>query len=305
MSVDIQNEPHPSEPAREAAPPQPSLIQRMQHGLTQIDWSLTLFTALVMAAGWCVLFLAQNILQILAGIIPVTAGLFLGRKVKRELALHGVLLGIFGYLFGAVMVAIYGGLGAAGITPLPTVQSPDSGLLLPVGPVDLVLFYLSFSALAMLPFPAFGAIMGGRAEQRQRELREQIEARGGQLENHAPVRLLDDLRGLSLPQFGMYVSNLYRKHGFTLVDYKFLHKDKHLDLDLQYQGETYLARLSVEDKVRPGIVQTLLQDMQRREISKGMVITSTEFAADVRKAVRNNPAVLLIDGQTLYDMAHS
>lgn len=305
MSVDIQNEQHSGEQTSDPTPPQPSLIERIQHGLTQIDWRLTILTALVMAAGWCLLFLAQNILQILAGIIPVTAGLFLGRKVKRELALHGALLGIMGYTFGAIMVAVYGGLGAAGVIPLPVVQSPDSGQMLTVGPVDLVLFYLSFSALAMLPFPAFGAIMGGRAERKQREMREQIEARGGQLENHTPVRLLEDLQGLSLPQFGMYVSNLYRKHGFTLLDYKFLHKDKHLDLDLQYKDELYLARLSVEDKVRPGIVQSLVQDMQRRGIAKGIVITSTEFTADARKPVRNNSAVLLIDGQTLYDMAQA
>ncbi len=303
MSIDIQNETAPNETAPPPTEPRMSFIARVQHGLTEVDWRWTLLTALVMAVLWCLLFLMQNVLQILAGIIPVTAGLFLGRKVKRQLALHGVLLGLIGYTFGAIIVGTYGGLGALGIVPLPLVQSPETGNILQVGATDLVLFYLSFSALAMIPFPAFGAIMGGRAEQRQRQMREQIEMRGGQLERHAPVRLFDDLQGLSLPQFGMYVSDLYRKHGFTLTDYKFLHKDKHLDLELEYQGEIYLARLSVEDKVRPGIVQSLVQDMQRRGIKKGIVLTSTEFMPDVRKAIKSGVQILLIDGKTLFEMA--
>jgi hypothetical protein len=55
--------------------------------------------------------------------------------------------------------------------------------------------------------------------------------------------------------------------------------------------------------VRPGIVQSLVQDMQRRGIKKGIVLTSTEFMPDVRKAIKSGAQILLIDGKTLFEMA--
>jgi hypothetical protein len=156
---------------------------------------------------------------------------------------------------------------------------------------------------ALIPFPAFGTVMAGRTEQRNREQRKEVDDRGGRLERPGVVRTLEDLRGLSLPQLGSFISNLYKKKGFEFKDYRFIDKDKHLDLEMTYNGERYLMRLSVADKVRPGTVESLIQDMRRREIHKGLVITSTEFTPDTIKAAANKRNVLTIDGSTLFDMA--
>ncbi|NJO07441.1 MAG: restriction endonuclease, partial [Chloroflexaceae bacterium] len=47
-------------------------------------------------------------------------------------------------------------------------------------------------------------------------MREQLELRGGRLERHTPVRTLEDVQGLSLPQLGTYVSDMFKKNGFAL-----------------------------------------------------------------------------------------
>jgi hypothetical protein len=305
MSVDIQEEQqqtHEHTENQPAPPARPSLLVRFGLALKEIEWKITVLTAFLMSAGWCILFLSPSILQILAGIVPVTAGLFLGRRVKRQLLLHGLILGGSGFLFGAVIVTGYGALADAGVVDHPQTQGPQ-GEIVTLSSTELALFYLSFSTFAMIPFPAFGTVMSGRAEERQREMKKQIEERGGRLEKPTVVRTLEDLQGLSLPQFGTYVSNLFKKKGFTFNDYRFLDKDKHLDMELFYQGETYLLRLSVADKVRPGTVESLLQDMRRREIPKGLVITSTDFTPDAVKSAKGKRNLVLIDGQTLFDIA--
>jgi restriction endonuclease Mrr len=93
------------------------------------------------------------------------------------------------------------------------------------------------------------------------------------------------------------------KQGFTFKDYRFLDKDKHLDLFLEYQSELYQLRLSVADKVRSGTIETLVQDMRRSGAVKGIVITSTEFTNDVQKSAKGRKNILLIDGETLFGMA--
>lgn len=284
---------------------QPATPWRVQArtALAQVQWRITLITALVMAVGWCGLFLSPGFLQILAGVVPVTAGLFLGRKVKEQLLLHGLLLGSLGYLLGAAMVGMFGVLGGTGVVPLPTMTNPDTGLISQVSAAELLAFYLSFSAISLIPFPAFGTVMSGRAERQQAERRRAVEERGGTLERHAPIRTVEDLQGLSLPQLGTYVNNLFRKHGFAMNDYKFIHKDKHLDLEMLHQDESYLLRLSVEEKVRAGTLQTLLQEMKRREIAKGLVIASLEIQPDTYRAAKGRENVVLIDGKTLFEIS--
>lgn len=306
MSVDVreeQNRAGANESADEQ--PRPPLMARLGVALGQVEWRVTLLTALVMAAGWCMLFLANNILQILAGVVPVMGGLFLGRRVKRQLLLHGLILGTSGFLMGLAMMAIYGALGSAGIVPLPQLVIEQGQPAATLSPGELIFFYLSFSLFAMIPFPAFGTVMAGRSEQRNREMRQQIEERGGRLERPGAVRTADDLQGLSLPQFGSYVANLFKKKGFTFQDYRFIDKDKHLDIEMVYQDEVYLLRMSVADKVRTGTVESLVQDMKRRAIPKGLVITSTEFAPEALKAAKARRNLVAIDGRTLFDMAEN
>jgi hypothetical protein len=316
MGIDIQQEqkgPREAAPAKAETTPavevrQP-LLQRISDGIRQVRWPLVLISAAVMALLWCVLFLVANStrdrswLQIFAGVIPVFAGLIVGRRVKGNYLANGIFLGLASFAFGFLIMAGYGALSDAGVVPQARIQMvPDSDPT-PVAMADLITYYILYSFVALIPFPAFGTVMSGRTEQRNREMRQQVEERGGSLQRPGVIRTLEDLQGLSLPQLGRYVVDLFRKKGFEFKDYRFIDKDRHLDIELAYKEEVYLLRLSVADKVRSGTVESLTQDMKRRDIAKGIVITSTEFASDVTKAVGQRKNLLAIDGKTLYEIA--
>ncbi len=306
MSVDVQEDKQQevTEEERPQRPQRPSLLARwkaIEWG--DVQWRIVLATAVIMAVGWCSLFAAQGWIQFLAGIVPVSAGLFLGGRVKTHILLHGLLLGITGFTFGLLFVVIYGMLGQAGVVAMPELAiTPDAPPVIS-SPEQLITFYISFSLFAMIPFPALGTVIAHQNERRRKDLEAEVATRGGNLDKPGTVRTLEDLRGLSLPQLGGYVRNLYVKYGFTYKDYRFLDKDKHLDVLFTYKEETYLMRLSVADKVRSGTVETLVQDMRQQDIPKGVVITSTEFTPDVHKSAKGRQNILLIDGQTLFDMA--
>ncbi len=317
MSVDVQETQEKRQATKDVKPgngteplppvvkSRPSLIQRVR-GIRweTIQWRDILLTALVMAVGWCVLFTATGWIQFLAGIVPVSAGLFLGRRVKQHVLLQGLLLGINGFLIGLFLVVVYGLLGSAGLVPMPELMiDPNSTTPVISSFPDLIMFYISFSLFAMIPFPAFGTVIAYRNEQRRQEMDAELARRGGQLERPGAIRTLEDIQGLSLPQFGTYVRNLFVKQGFTFKDYRFLDKDKHLDLFLEYQNELYQLRLSVADKVRSGTIEMLVQDMRQSGAVKGIVITSTEFTNDVQKSAKGRKNILLIDGETLFGMA--
>lgn len=314
MSVDTtpeQRDKGPGEPkepkatAEKAAPAGESWQQRLGLSFDKIEWRQTLLIALGMAVAWCIFFLGPSLLQILAGIVPVMAGLYLGRRVKGDWLGHGLVLGFAGFFFGLIAVSVYGALGQAGVVPMPALQLQAGAAATPATLADLIFFYTTFSLFALIPFPAFGTVMAGRAEQRNRQLQQEVTERGGRLEKPGVVRTLDDLQGLSLPQLGSYVVSLYRKKGFEFRDYRFVDKDKHLDLELEYEGDRYLLRLAVADKVRPGTIESLVQDMKRRGIPKGVAITSTEYTPDAAKAAAARRNLVAIDGQTLFDMAEA
>lgn len=313
MRVDVREEQQRRKsgaemPEAESQPSRPSLMTTARTALSQIEWRHTLLVAGIMAVVWwgmfwSALFVSPNV-TVFIGIIPVIAGFAVGRRVQQQLLLHGVLLGIISFLVGLVFTTIYGLLAVNGVVNFPLLQNTDSVIQGTPTLVDYFGFYASFSIL-LLPFPAFATVIAGRSEQRNREMRRQVEARGGRLERPHTVRTLEDLQGLSLPQLGTYVSNLFKKHGFTLKDWHFLDKDKHLDLEMEYQEAPYLLRLTVADKVRPGTIESLAQDMRRRDIKKGLVITSTEFALESLKSARGRRGMVLIDGQQLFDLAES
>jgi len=280
-----------------------SLGQRLSNEFRQVEWGLTLLLAAGMALVWCLLFLGSSILQVLAGIVPVMVGLFLGRRVKGAWLTHGLMLGLSGFLFGLILVVIYGLVGQNGLVPMPVLQLSADAPPTTASLSELLFFYTTFSLFALIPFPAFGTVMAGRAEQRNRQLKQEVSERGGRLERPGVVRTLSDLQGLSLPQLGSFVLNLYRKKGFTFKDYRFIDKDKHLDLEFSYEDEIYLLRLSVADTVRPGTIESLVQEMRRRAVTKGVVITSTTFTTDALKAGKERRNLVLIDGQTLFDIA--
>ncbi len=311
MSVDVREKQKRTRtdkemPEEETQSSRPSVGAGLRTVFSQIEWRHLLIVAAITAVVWwglfwSALFVAQNV-TIFIGIVPVIAGFAVGRRVQHHLMPHGLLLGLITFLIGMIFTLIYAILSVTGAVPVYAMVSPEGVAQGNATFPDYFSLYFYFSIL-LLPFPAFATVIAGRSEQRNREMRRQVEERGGRLERPSAVRTLEDLQGLSLPQFGTYVSNLFKKHGFTLDDWHFRDKDKHLDLLMSYEEETYLLRLSVADKVRTGTVESLSQDMRRRTIPKGLVVTSTEFATDAQKSAKGRRNIVIIDGQTLFDIA--
>ncbi len=303
MSVDIQKEQkRVSETKQEqSTTSKEPFTARMRTVLAEVNWRLLLFVTVIMAAGWSALFLSFNILQVLSGVVPVTAGIYLGKRVKDHMLVHGMLLGSMGFVLGLIITYVYGLLGEAGIFTLPTLTDPELGETITLSAGDIVTYYFAFATFAMLMFPAFGTIIAGRSQRQQEVMRTYLEERGGKLEKPHVVRTLEDLQGLSLPQLGTYVRTLFQKQGFSFEDYRFIDKDKHLNLEMKYEDELYLLRLSVADKVKPGTIESLAQQMRERGIKKGLVIINTEFGQDALKRARRN--ILLIDGEKLFEIA--
>jgi hypothetical protein len=272
-----------------------SWIQSLSTGLRALELRLPLLYGV--GAGVLMTFALldpNSIFALLAGIIPVSAGLLLVRGVKGHYLLHGFVTGLIGALASLLTLAIL-----MFATPFGA-QLVAAGTGGSIGQEFLVRGALP--ALMLLVFCTFGASTAGRMENRNRELRNEMAARGGQLERPGVIRAADDVRGLSLPQLGSYVNSLFKKKGFAFKDYRFVDKDKFLDLWMEYEGETWQLRLSVADKVNPGTIETLMQDMKRAGYKKGVVITSTEFLPSAQKAAKDKP-IVLIDGETLYEIA--
>jgi hypothetical protein len=311
MSVEVKEGRRVSEKQesqeQEVAQPREPLFTRLRTAFGQVEWRLMLIVALVMATAWCLLFLGSTsmVIQILAGIVPVSAGLYLGRRIKAQHLLHGILMGLIAFFMGLVIVVVYVSLIEINAVPLGGQAAIIMSEFGDVSPWALVLAYMSLSFFPLIPFPAFGTVMAGRTEERNRALREQQEARGGTLKRSDVIRTVEDLRGQSLPQLGYHVSNMFKKQGFTFKDYRFIDKDKHLDLWMEREDETWQLRLITADKVRPGTLESLLQDMKKQNIDKGLVITNTEFTPDAIKAAKGRRNVLLIDGETLFQMGES
>jgi hypothetical protein len=290
----------------EAAPAAPApmtgrfgqVLEMLRAGFRELEWRPILLYGIISGLLMSLSFIQGTALTIIAGIVPVGTGLLLGRKVHGHYGLHGTMTGLVGSVVGAISLAslifltplgaaVQAGLGQGGSTfTLLGVWAQLAG----------------FTALSLIAFVAFGTSMAGRTEQRNRAVREEIAARGGQLQRPGSVRGPDDVRGLSLPQFGSYVKNLFTKKGFQFKDYRFIDKDKHLDLWLEHEGEPWHLRLTVADKVNPGTVESLAQDMKREGCRKGVVLASTEFTPGAVKAAKGRP-IVLIDGPTLYEIA--
>jgi hypothetical protein len=240
------------------------------------------------------LFDPSSVFALLAGIIPVSAGLLLVRSIRGHYAFHGFVTGVIAALVSLVALAI-----VIFLTPLGAdlAARGTGGPLMQEWVVRGML-----PAFMLLIFCTFGASTSGRMEERNKALRAEVAARGGQLEKPGVIRAADDIRGLSLPQLGSYVNTLFKKKGFTFKDYRFLDKDKHLDLWMEKDGEPWHLRISVADKISSGTIESLLQEMKRDNSQKGVVITSTEFTPAALKSAKDRP-IVLIDGPTLYEIA--
>ncbi|MBU6333495.1 MAG: restriction endonuclease [Chloroflexi bacterium] len=285
-------------------------------GFRELRWGPVLLFGIASGILMPLTLLQAGVLAFVAGIVPVGVGLLLARRVPGHFGLHGFMTGLIGALVASVLLGI-----VINVTPYGAQLAAASGLIgvgadgAPIDPTTLdpgVLEVLlaqawittgGFIGISLIVFCTFGATTAGRAEVRNRELRAEVEARGGGLEKPGTVRNVEDLRGLSLPQLGSYVNALFKKKGFTFKDYRFTHKDRYLDLWLSHEGQPWHLRLCVADRVTPGPVESLIQDMKRESCRHGVVITSTEFTPGATKAAKDRP-IVLIDGQTLYDIAN-
>ncbi|GAB4189564.1 MAG: restriction endonuclease [Roseiflexaceae bacterium] len=280
------------------------LTTSLTTGLRELKWQPVLLFGVLsgILMSFSILQGTGNILGFFTGLVPVGAGLLIGRRVKAHHGLHGFVTGLIG-----AAVSVIGIYVLLFLTPLGTDlinQAASQGISPELAtPQNLLVQFAGLSAFSLITFVSFGASISGRTEQRNQQLRAELERRGGRLERPSAVRTLEDLRGLSLPQFGSYVRNLFQKHGFQFKDYRFIDKDKHLDLWMEHEGEVWHLRLTVADKVNPGSIEGLNQELRREGLRKGVVVTSTEFTPSALKSGKNHRSLVLIDGPTLYEIA--
>ena len=285
------------------APPQgvvAQLVSDTRQGLRELEWLQILLFGVAAGLLMPLSFLQPGTLSFVAGIIPVGAGLLLGRRVKGHYGLHGFVTGLIGALIGFTLLGALLFFTPFGATAPSSIGATPGSPAIPLAALWLQLG--GFIAFSLITFCTFGASMAGRTESRNRQVRQEVEQRGGRLERPGTIRTADDIRGLSLPQFGSYVNNLFKKQGFQFKDYRFIDKDKHLDMWMEFENEPWHLRLSVADKINPGTVEGLIQELKREGCRKGVVITSTEFTPSALKSAKGRP-VVLIDGQTLYQIA--
>lgn len=308
MGVNVTEEQREQKTAKagadtEATPAPPSgrfgsVAEQLRSGFRELDWRTVLLFGSLAGILMSFAFLQGTALTIIAGIVPVGTGLLLGRRVRGHYGLHGFMTGVVGGVACAISLAAL-----IFLTPLGAAM--QAGLGTQGGTLSLLGVWLQlvgFTAFSLIAFVTFGTTMAGRTEQRNRNVREEMASRGGQLQRPGTIRELSDIRGLSLPQFGSYVKNLFTKQGFQFKDYRFIDKDKHLDMWLEREGEPWHLRLTVADKVNPGTVESLAQDLKRESCRKGVVVTSTEFTPGAAKAAKGRP-IVLIDGPTLFEIA--
>jgi hypothetical protein len=274
------------------------LRHEISAGLRELQWREVLIFGILSGALMSLSFLQSSALSIIAGIVPVGTGLLLGRRVKAHYSLHGFVTGLIGGVVGALVLAVL-----IFLTPLGAAMQSSLGPTASAFTLLNVWAQLAgFTAFSLIAFCTFGTGMAGRTEARNRQTRNEVESRGGRLQKPGVIRGADDIRGLSLPQLGSYVSGIFKKQGFTFKDYRFIDKDKHLDIWMEHEEELYHMRLSVADKVSTGTIESLNQEMKREGCHKGLVITSTEFMPSAAKSAKGRP-IVLIDGDTLYQMS--
>jgi hypothetical protein len=265
--------------AKEKAPRAPR--QPLGQILRELDWPTLLLVGIGLGVLWIFVIVDGGALQILAGLLPVTGGIIVGRRITRHSTWHAVLLSVISTVAALAAATVLFATRPAGDLPVEDLQ-------------------ILLVALITLPlFPALGVITAQRSEQRLREARKEQAQRGGRIEKPGRIRTIEDLQGLSLPQLGGYVADLFRKHDFLINDYRF-EKDR-LDLQVSYEGEPWLLRVMTAEKVKPGVPQELAQRMKAEGVKKGVVITSMDFQEGATRWAKDKP-IALLDGPTLISM---
>ncbi|HEY0735078.1 MAG TPA: restriction endonuclease [Herpetosiphonaceae bacterium] len=261
---------------KEPRAPRPPLRQVLR----ELDWPILLLVGIGLGVLWIFVIIDGGPLQILAGLLPVTGGIVVGRRVKTHIPWHAALLSIISTL--AALLA-----GTVLLLTRTTEVTVETAQVLGVAIITLPLF------------PALGVITSARSEARLRESRKEQEKRGGRIEKPGRVRSVEDLQALSLPQLGGYVADLFRKHDFLINDYRF--EKERLDFQASYEGEPWLLRVLTAEKIKPGVPQELAQRMKAEGVKKGVVITSMDFQEGAARWAKDKP-IALIDGVTLISM---
>lgn len=251
--------------------------------LRELDWRLLLLFGLGGGAFWTLLLAQQNVLTFLAGLLPVLGGIVVGRRIKQHVVWHAAVLSAL--TVAAALLAALALLGAGIMTPGRAGSFAQTVLV---------------GLITLLPFPAFGVITARRGEERNEQARSDRERRGGRLEKPGRVKSLEELRSLSLPQLGSYVADLFRKHDFRVLDYRF-DRENYLEFEMSYKDEPWIVRVTVDEKVKQGIVLQFVQRLRAEEQPRGVLITSMDFQDAAMRWAKDKP-VALIDGPTLLSM---
>ncbi|KAB8144541.1 restriction endonuclease [Chloroflexia bacterium SDU3-3] len=300
MGVDVTQQSEPQGGAR-ARLQLGDILPYLRQGFASLDWRMVALIGVGAGLLMPIVITSADILQLFAGIVPVGAGLIIGRRVKGYYGLHGFMMGLVSAIIG--LATLYVLLFFTPVGASMEQRAITQGTPAPLAtPESQFVQFSGFVSVALLIFCSFGASMAGRSEERQRLVRAEIDARGGQLERAPAVREPSDISGMSLPQFGSYVNSIWKKQGFSFKNYQFTDKDKHLDLWMEHEEELWHLRLTVADKVGPGTVEGLYQEMKREGCKKGVVVASTTFLPTASKSAKDRP-IVLIDGVTLYEMA--
>jgi hypothetical protein len=248
--------------------------------LRELNWGLLLLIGVAGGAVWTLLLAQANSFAFFAGLLPVLGGILMGRRITNHVIWHGVMLSLLTVAAAVVTTLLLVAAGAA--SPIFVQQVVFLGII------------------ALLPFPAFGVYTANQSEQRNRLVRAERDRRGGSLDKPGRVKTLEDLRSLSLPQLGGYVAELFRKHDFKIKDFQF-DRNNYLDFKMTHGDDQWLVRVTVEEKVKQGVVLQFVQDLREGPPTKALIITSMDFQDAAVRWAKDRP-VVLIDGPTLLNM---
>jgi hypothetical protein len=268
---------------------------------TPIAWRPVILAGLLTGAAWSAILLAPlGQLKLAAGIAPVIGGIWLGRKIKERGFTHGLLMSLFAVIAALII-----------FTPILLLTDFSSPIEAPPGSAaavtvptktDSFISLMSLMLITLVPFPIYGVMLSSRNQKKMSSFKEEMEKRGGQLQNPGRVINIDDLQALALPKFAKWVSSLFRKNGFTMDDYKFGKDVIDLYLTRTASEEKWLVRCTVADAVKPGMAQELAQDLRESEWSKGVLVTSVNVQDAARKWAKTRRNIELLDGETLIEM---
>jgi hypothetical protein len=267
---------------------------------TPIAWRPVILAGLLTGIVWAIILQIRNDnVKLFAGIAPVIGGIWLGRRVKDRGLAHGALMSLFAVLAG---LAIF--IPVLLLTDFTSPLDNAAATAATASPTFLgsLISVLTLMLITLIPFPIYGVMLASRNQKKMSSFKEEIEKRGGQLQNPGRVINIDDLQALALPKFAKWVSSLFRKNGFTMDDYKFGKDVIDLYLTRTASEEKWLVRCTVADAIKPGMAQELAQDLRESEWTKAVLATSVNVQDAARKWAKTRRNIELLDGETLIEM---